>query len=389
MPQENIDPKLEKRIQKSFEAQLKYHERKAGGGAPKPLKESNRPRRAKRVSLDPEDWDDDEFVLESQPQPRPRRAKQSKPKIDKTDLKRGVLTQVASRRGEVRTEEGEDVIAFFSNELASSQRTELAIGDEVLYEERGDVVRVVERCARRTVLMRPDPQVPEQGRVIVANVDRVGIVVATGRPPLRPGLVDRYLIAIERGLADATIIVNKIDIATEQELAYAQELLEPYRVNEVPIFWCSAERRVGLEDLKTHFDSQRIAFVGHSGVGKSSLANALDPELDLAVGHVADYSGKGRHTTTGSTLYSLGRFELIDTPGIREFGLFGLTAEELAQYFHEFEPYRASCEFSDCTHREEPRCSVREAVSAGEISGSRYAAYLSLRDELQRGRSAD
>jgi ribosome biogenesis GTPase len=235
----------------------------------------------------------------------------------------------------------------------------VAAGDEVLYSSRG-VERVL---PRRSELARG-------GCVIAANVDTVVIVASFGAPPLRPGLIDRYLLATRRGGCEPLLCVNKCDQKNAAELA----LLDPYEAL-VPILLCSAQTGEGIAALRERLRGQLCVFSGHSGVGKSSLLNALSPVLALKVGAVSQANGKGRHTTSASWLYDLGAgIRIIDTPGVREFAIDAAEASE----FPEFERFAPLCRFRDCTHTHEPHCAVREAAERGNIPLSRYQAYLKL-----------
>jgi ribosome biogenesis GTPase len=226
------------------------------------------------------------------------------------------------------------------------------VGDRVMADEH----RVLSVLPRTTVLARNDPRNPLNERPLAANVDIVVIVASVHSPPLRTGLIDRYLIATQNGNMTPVVVVNKIDLLrNEREL----DELQNYQGAGVPVVLCSTRDGRGLEELRTLLHGKTCVFSGHSGVGKSSLANALLPGLELRTGEV-EY--KGRHTTTSSSLHELpGNTRVIDTPGIREFGLFGVDAKDLRHFFPEFEPYAPNCNFNDCTHTHEPVCAVRDA----------------------------
>ena len=308
---------------------------------------------------------------------------------------------VAPSSGACRIEsEGRILDCVLPSEVARDQQQRLAVGDEVLFASPGDDAReagtpdggapdgggpfrLFEVLPRRTSLSRPDPRNPRRQRVIAANVDVVVQVVSLRRPPLRTALIDRCLIAVERGGAAGLICVNKVDLVRGGENR-RRELapLEPYRDLGLEVVICSALTGEGVDAIRRHLAGRTAVFVGHSGVGKSSLLNALDPDLDIHTRTVSGF-GRGRHTTTRSRLYNLeGGIRVIDTPGIREFGLFELEAAELPLYFPEFLPQAGACRFNDCRHREEPDCAVRAAVAGGEIRPARYETYLRILDSL-------
>ncbi|MEM6793164.1 MAG: ribosome small subunit-dependent GTPase A [Acidobacteriota bacterium] len=263
--------------------------------------------------------------------------------------------------------------------IAREQKHAVAVGDRVRFAEHGAQHRVLEVLPRDTFLARPDPLNPRHQRVVAANVDLVVHLASVKTPPLRPALIDRYLIAVQLGGAGALLVVNKVDLLRDEERESELACLEGYR-DMVPILLCSTVTGEGLEELRARLAGRTSVVVGHSGVGKSSLINALDASIDAAVGAVSKALGVGRHTTTGSNLYSLagGEIRLIDTPGIREFGLWDLDAPSLPAYFPDFEEHAPACRFRNCTHSHEPRCAVRAAVEAGEIPEARHATYLRI-----------
>ncbi len=298
---------------------------------------------------------------------------------------RGTVVNLGPGTCRAETPEGHRLDCRLGGDLAIAQKTDLAVGDEVILERAGDTHRVAAVLPRRTFLSRPDPHHGEiVERVVASNIDHVVIVVAVQAPPLRPGLIDRYLLAIRRGRASPIICVNKLDLLDDEGRAESLEMLAPYKELGVPLVPCSALRREGIKKLADLLRERTCVFVGHSGVGKSSLLNALAPELQLATGRVTRHAGKGRHTTASSTLYDLEEgFRVIDTPGIREFGISKLSPAELRWYFDEFDAHAPHCRFADCTHTHEPRCAVRQAAEAGKISDYRWRTYQRLVDELR------
>ncbi|MEL7059035.1 MAG: ribosome small subunit-dependent GTPase A [Acidobacteriota bacterium] len=275
-----------------------------------------------------------------------------------------------------------EIEAVLPSHLAETQRSSVTVGDRVRLAEHGDDLRVEEVLPRRTWLSRPDPLNPRQERVVAANMDVVAIAASLVRPALRPALIDRYLIAVERGGATPILVVNKLDLVANPQREAELEPLTPYRDLELEIFFVSAETDRGIDQLRERLRGTTAVFVGHSGVGKSSLVNALAPQAEAATGEVDRQVGRGRHTTTRSNLYDLGPFRLIDTPGIRELGLWRLDPADLAGYFPEIAAASVGCRFADCTHIHEPDCAVRAAVDRGEISPARYATYRRIYESL-------
>lgn len=296
-------------------------------------------------------------------------------------------TVVAVTRGQCDVElaDGGAAVAYLPKALAELQRSEVAVGDLVQLERRpaGDLA-VAHLLPRRSRLSRPDPFHAHRERIVAANLDLAVVVTAVRKPPLSTGLLDRYLVALAHGGVAAAIVANKADLVEsprDEDPEVAE--LATYRKLGVPLILASARTGEGVEELRQLLAGRTVAFVGHSGVGKSALLNALSPEAGALVGEVSEAYRKGRHTTTRSRVYRLaGGTRVIDTPGIREFGLWKLSARELAAYFDEFQPLAVRCRFSDCSHVHEPACAVRAAAERGELP--RYATYLRILESLGR-----
>jgi len=259
------------------------------------------------------------------------------------------------------------------------------IGDYVRFEwEHSDLAQglIIELEERDNALIRADA-LNRAPQTLAANLDRIWVVCAAEPPPKR-GLIDRYLVAAHAQGIEAGLIFNKLDLVKGQEaLEDVEDLLLPYELLQLPTFMVSAEDSRGLDALRAALAHERSVFVGHSGVGKTSLLNALIPELNELVGALSEATGKGQHTTTGSSLYPLeGGGEIIDSPGIRGFGLWKMPSRELKDHFPEFLEFAGSCRFHNCLHLEEPSCAVREAVDRDELSVDRYEAYLRIYDDL-------
>ena len=275
---------------------------------------------------------------------------------------------------------GEERLCLIDERLKEQDCTLLAPGDEVLveYEESEAMVRGI--APRRTKLCRPghaDARLNEQ--VFAANVDVLVVVASVAHPPFRAGLVDRYLIAAEIGGVEPILCVNKVDLVPQ-----APEELELYRELGLRIVLASCVTGQGIDELHEALRGKLALLSGHSGVGKSSLLNRMDPDLELHTQEISQSTRKGRHTTTGARLYTLsGEVRIIDTPGIRALGLWGVSPEEVAYYFPELAEWGAGCHFRNCTHSHEPGCAVRQAVEEGRIAAGRYASYQRIRASLE------
>ncbi len=257
----------------------------------------------------------------------------------------------------------------------TGQKAPVAVGDRVgvrLEGARG--AQVAELHARRSVLSRPAAHRERVEHVLAANVDQVVIVTAAADPAFNPALVDRLLAAVAWSRIDALLVVNKADLV-EREPAE----LPVYRALGLAVATTSVRTGAGVEDLRARLAARVSVFTGHSGVGKSSLLNALEPGAGQVVGEVNAVSRRGTHTTTAAVLVPLsGGGAVIDTAGVREFGLFGVPARELAWLFPDLAAVAPGCRFPDCSHTHEPGCAVLPAVEAGRVAPFRYASYLKL-----------
>jgi ribosome biogenesis GTPase / thiamine phosphate phosphatase len=259
----------------------------------------------------------------------------------------------------------------------------LAVGDDVELErvEGSDAFVVCEIHPRRSKLARREPGSGRGERIVAANVDQVVVVFALVKPTPHPRTLDRFLVIAEANSLAARIVINKVDLAGEAE---AEALFADHVRAGYPLHLTSTKDGRGLGALHDALQGRTSALSGPSGVGKSSLMNALYPGLNLRVGEISESVNKGRHTTVGALLHPLpdGGF-VADTPGLREIGMWGLDPSEVADCFPEFRPLAPLCRFADCAHTVEPGCAVREAVAAGEVSAARHESYVKLREELE------
>ncbi len=260
----------------------------------------------------------------------------------------------------------------------SSYTNVVAVGDYVTVTAGEPGHGVVESVLpRRNEIARPDPGAGHLRQVLVSNVDQVLIVASWRQPAIWTELIDRYLITAERYAITPLIAVNKIDLAADQ--AEVEAALKPYHDLDYTVLLTSAETGQGVDALCDRMMGKITVLAGLSGVGKSSLLTATLPGFTLRTGEVNEDRGQGRHTTTQATMLSFGDGGyVIDTPGIREFGLYGLTRAELDAFYADIAIHAAQCKFADCTHDHEPDCAVRDAIERGALSEQRLHNYRAI-----------
>lgn len=357
---------------------------------------------------DPDYREYEESLKESR-QERKRRANVDRSKYKKTDadkrkkakgqetmpehLTRGRVISIQSQEITVDVDgtEWTCVLRGVLKKERTRDKNLVAVGDWVGFEPIGDqegAVAFVE--PRKSILSRADNLSRNRQQIIATNVDQVLITVSVVVPPLKPALIDRYIIAAKQGGMDPIVVINKIDLLetddmmAEVDAIVLDEVVSTLKDLEIPVVEVSVDQGVGIDELKQLMAGRTSVFSGQSGVGKSSLINAVTG-LDLAVGDTVQRTRKGAHTTTSAHLISLdcGGW-CVDTPGIKSFGVWKLELSELAEHFPEIAAKGAECHFPDCTHTHEEVCAVKDAVERGEISEMRYDSYLILRDEVQQ-----
>ncbi len=271
----------------------------------------------------------------------------------------------------------------------------VAVGDYVWVQPSGETEGVVTRVEERSsVLSRADHLYRTKEQLIAVNIDQVLITCSVLAPPLKPFLIDRYIIAAQKGRMTPVILINKVDLldtpppdvadaVIQEERALYEQFLQTYRALGIPVIPLSCATGQGIAELKTHMAGKTSVFSGQSGVGKSSLINLITG-THLPTGELVQKTLKGAHTTTTTHLVRLeGESFCIDTPGIRSFGLWDLKAEEINAYFTEIQERGAQCKFPDCGHLSEPDCAVQNALEHGEISPLRFASYCALMASLE------
>ncbi len=299
------------------------------------------------------------------------------PSVDLDRCRSGRVIRVHGLQSVVETPDGKQyrcAVRRLLKNLMTDERNIVTAGDWVWFRPASQDEGMIERVEpRHGILTRAS-----RGRehVLVANVDQLVIVISLVEPDLKPHLIDRYTACAQQGGLDPILCLNKVDRVDPVEL---QPLLGAYSQLGIPTLLTSARTGVGIERLRQLLAGKATVFSGQSGVGKSSLLNAVQPELGLRVSHVSDVNQKGRHTTTTAELIKLesGGW-LVDTPGVRQLQLWDILPEEVEGFFPEFRPFVTLCAYPDCTHTHEDRCAVKDAVARHWISDRRYISYLGM-----------
>lgn len=263
----------------------------------------------------------------------------------------------------------------------------IAVGDRVEFKPEGEELTGLIRniLPRRNYVARQSPRQKRDLHLLAANIDQALIVVTVSNPTLKPGFIDRFLLMTERWEIPVCIVFNKADLYDEEDLGLFLHMRDIYQKIGYRVILCSAIKGDGLDALRDFLKDKTTLISGQSGVGKSTLINAIQPQLTLRTGEISDYSGKGQHTTTFAEMFNLdfgGR--LIDTPGIKTLSFNNKSPENIAHSFREFFALSERCRFGgSCLHRKEPGCAVHEALRAGEVSELRYYNYLGILEEIE------
>ena len=264
----------------------------------------------------------------------------------------------------------------------------IAVGDEILFEleeNEDNTTGVIKKILpRKNYIIRKSINLSKRSHILAANVDRAYLIVTLASPQTQTGFIDRFLVTAEAYHIPTTILFNKIDLYTEKEMNLLEELKEIYQKAGYNCLTISAREERSVEFLRAEISGKKVMFGGHSGVGKSTLVNTLDSNLNLRTGEISQSHSSGLHTTTFAEMFELssGGY-IIDTPGIRAFGLIDFDKKELSHYFPEMRELLPECKFNNCQHLNEPKCAVKQAFLDDELAESRYINYVKMMEEDQ------
>ena len=264
----------------------------------------------------------------------------------------------------------------------------IAVGDRVkIIRNQEGTAFITEIEDRKNYIIRRSSNLSKQSHIIASNLDQCMLIVTVNYPETSTTFIDRFLASAEAYRVPVCLVFNKTDRYSESENRYLEGLINLYTTIGYKCYKVSALNNIGIDDIKEGLAGKITLFSGNSGVGKSTLINAILPEQNLKTGDISNVHNKGMHTTTFSEMFPVnGGGYIIDTPGIKGFGTFDMEEEEVGDYFKEIFKFSADCKYSNCTHRHEPGCAVREAVEKHYISESRYTSYLSILDDKEDGK---
>jgi ribosome biogenesis GTPase len=268
----------------------------------------------------------------------------------------------------------------------NKQTNPVAVGDHVEFLLQDDGSGMINNVLdRRNYIVRKATKLSKQTHVIASNIDLLCVVASLAFPRTSTGFIDRLLVTAEAYHIPACIIFNKADLYDDELMESLSSLKNLYGKAGYPVLVTSAMKGSGIEQLKKSIHGKTVLFSGHSGVGKSALLNAIEPSLNLRMGEVSEWSEKGKHTTTFAEIFPLPASNafLIDTPGIKEFGMVDIKPEELGHFFPEIRSLLHGCRFNTCTHTHEPGCAVKQAVDDGSLAEERYTNYIGILNQIQ------
>jgi ribosome biogenesis GTPase / thiamine phosphate phosphatase len=261
----------------------------------------------------------------------------------------------------------------------------VAVGDEVTIELEHETQGIIHKISpRRNYIVRQSPRKKHQLHFMASNVDQVILIVTIIEPNVKLGFIDRYLLMCEPYNIPAIIVFNKADLYGKYEMESFAYIKDIYERIGYKVLLTSSVSNEGIDELQSILQGKVTLISGQSGVGKSTLVNAIEPGLKLLTGEISDFSGKGQHTTTFAEMFHLSfGGDIIDTPGIKTLAFSHLEIEDIAHNFREFFELSSGCKYNNCTHRNEPKCTIKESVENGTICESRYNTYLNLCEEVE------
>ena len=292
---------------------------------------------------------------------------------------------------QVKTEDGE----LFECKIKGNFRLKeirstnpIAVGDQVEFEKNVDGTAMIHTiCDRRNYIVRRSSNLSKQFQILAANLDLVALLVTVNYPETSLVFIDRFLATAEAYRVPACLVFNKIDRYSAEEMEYLDALVNLYTSLDYPTFKVSAKQSYNIDELMQFLSGKTTLFSGNSGVGKSTLINAIAPNSLAKTGEISSYHNKGMHTTTFSEMFELlSGGHIIDTPGIKGFGTIDMEEAEIGHYFKEIFVVSSDCKFANCTHVHEPGCAVLKAVENHRISSSRYQSYLSVLKDCDEGK---
>ncbi len=286
----------------------------------------------------------------------------------------------------LKNEKGEKITAILRGKFKNKgikNTNPVAVGDEVIYEETPDVAAITEIFPRKNYLIRKSVNLSKQNHIIASNIDQALVLFTLKNPSTKLGFLDRFLLTCEAYEIEPCIVFNKYDLYSKSEQTEIENIQNIYEKIGYQTIKVSSKTSFNMGHLIEILRDKTSMFFGHSGSGKSTLINCLQPDLNLKTKDISDANSKGQHTTTFAEMYDWDfGGNIIDTPGVKEFGLIDIDQEELQDYFPEIFALKPECKFYNCIHINEPKCAVKEAIEHGDIAFSRYQNYSNLIEEI-------
>lgn len=312
-------------------------------------------------------------------------------------MKKGIVIKSTGSWYTVKTEEGTLIECKIKGNIRLKgirSTNPLAVGDNVeLIELKEDsdsrTIGLINKIAERNnYIIRKSSNLSKESHIIASNIDQAFLIVTLQFPVTTTSFIDRFLASAEAYRIPCQLIFNKIDLYSDNQLAQMESLIKIYQIAGYDCLKISALEGIGMDELRNRMKNKTNAFSGHSGVGKSTIINSLQPSLQLKTGKISEAHFSGKHTTTYSEMFELdfGGF-IIDTPGIKGFGILDMEKEEISHYFPEMFRLLNECQYYNCTHTHEPNCAVKKALEKGEIALSRYNSYLGLLEDEEKYRN--